>query len=149
MRAELSLVTIGLLFASSCSFEDHLCEDSCDHHVSGSLTSESGTWPSGTYQFAFMVDGSALACTLQLPSEPPRSSITAQSCDAGLTLSWLPNGKFEFTAEGQPTNVGLVVTRDGDGILDQQRKITWSKWGPEGADCGPRCGTQPLMFTAP
>jgi hypothetical protein len=137
----LTLSGCGLVFG------DNTCEDGCAHEVQGSLRSQSGAWGPGSYRFEFSLDGSPLSCTLDVAADATGMAIDAQGCSAGLALSLQNDGHFEFSAQGQPANFGLVVTRDSEEVFTVDEKLKWRKWGPEGADCG-RCETDRLNFTA-
>jgi hypothetical protein len=164
-RIWLAVGACSLLQGAACNvLEGHSCtEIGCGEGVGVNVRPVGGTWPAGAYRLELGLDDVAGTCDFTVPEDLPamRGSATSLTCLDGATLllqqifdcrSISEGGAVSQTCEpvadqyeltlsafGTPTTLTLVLTRDGEELVSENRELTYTESRPNGPDCEPVC----------
>ncbi len=162
----------ALLQGAACNvLESHSCtEIGCANGVGLSILPAGGSWPAGAYQLDLGLDDLAGTCDFSVPEDlPAGGSATSFTCIEGVTImlqqvfvcrSISEGGavsqscepvadQYELTlsAFGEPTTLTLVLSRDAEELLSENRALTYTESRPNGPDCEPLCRQAQLELT--
>lgn len=118
----------------------------CSNGFSVDWESSSG-WKPGRYTFEIELDGARTTCEAKLP---------LRACEEGPSVSCAPSGAVQigesgcalppgqhgfsgFSTTAFPAAVTIVIKRDGEQILREERAPTYRTVEPNGPDCPPTC----------
>src|SRR5690606_6578542 len=124
-----------------------------------------GSWADGSYVLSFGADATAHACAFKLPEHLPSSGSQAQlSCvpEAGypgasivqdvecrehrdgdsVSQSCTPIADqytLRVSVSGTPDTLDVLLTREGDPLVDESVNLTYVATRPNGEGCDPLC----------
>ena len=121
-------------------------EIGCSSGFSVDWESSSG-WKPGKYTFEIELDGAKTTCEAALPlracNEGPSVSCApsgaVQIGESGCALPPGQHGFSGFLTTSFPAAVTIVIKRDGEQILREERAPTYRTVTPNGPDCAPTC----------
>ena len=158
------LVSAGLGLAVSACLGQTCTLIACSNAVYVNLTRD-GAWPDGAYTLELSFDEELRACEFSVPADlPPGGRLAALDCGAegveallrqrSTCTSTVSNDgnsgsgsctpipdQYELSLEiiGNPTSVGVTLSRDGKILLDDTRKPKYEHDYPNGSDCDEGC----------
>lgn len=108
---------------------------------------KAGAWAPGAYTFAFTLDGAAVNCSGALPLKPCEAgpSLTCDVADrvaigeSGCALPADGHGFADVQVTGEPKEVKLTISRDGQAVASAELRPTYTESRPNGPGCEPVC----------
>jgi hypothetical protein len=154
----------GLLAGAACNgLESHECtEIGCGDGVGVNILPVGGIWSAGAYRLELSLDDLSGSCDFSVPEDlPDPRSATSLTCLDGASV-WLQQvfechsvtegggvsescqpiaNQYELTLStfGKPTTLRLVLTRDGEELISENRELSYTESRPNGPDCEPVC----------
>lgn len=134
-------VLSGLLLLSCGDKDATLCTDiGCTDGLDIAFSPAFET--AGEYLVTVEADALVITCTANLPLTEDLATCDADGVYLGTSGSALDESEHRLTGlylEAGPSTVRLVVTRDGETVVEAELSPTYQTYAPNGEECGPVC----------
>lgn len=128
-------------------------EIGCTDGLTLRLLADEDDFEVGTYAVSITADGEQTDCSFEIKSDCAGADICVgeEDCNAGYPLSASDPSEVTLLVGGAPADVTVVVTLDGQEIVNETTQPEYMEVQPNGEGCPPICNqaTMELTLSAP